>query len=305
MAKKKNTNSEPMDLKVSNDLIFQKIFGKVGNESITKRLLEKILGIKIKKLSLNTNKRMQLPKLDNKTGRLDVKAELEDGTTIHVEMQARSYPYMEVRFVFYNDAVFLENIKMGKGYSFEKNKAIGILITDYDLGEITDGIEKYHTTWNYREKDYPEKVLLKNKEIHIIELKKFEKYGEKDEELAAWIKFLKVKGMQDMKDVKSFNEELEKAKKELEFLASNREAQEAYIERENELRDYIFDVEYSREKGKKEGEEIGEKRGKEIGRKEERIEIAKKMLELGDEIEKISVVTGLSKEEIEKIKENK
>ena len=29
------------------------------------------------------------------------------------------------------------------------------------------------------------------------------------------------------------------------------------------------------------------------------------MLELGDEIEKISVVTGLSKEEIEKIKENK
>ena len=245
MKKNQNTNSEPMDLKVSNDLIFQKIFGKVGNESITKRLLEKILGIKIKELTLNTNKRMQLPKLDNKTGRLDVKAELEDETTIHVEMQAKSYPYMEVRFVFYNDAVFLENIKMGKGYSFEKNKAIGILITDYDLGEITEGIEKYHTIWNYREKDYPEKVLIKNKEIHIIELKKFEKYGEKDEELAAWIKFLKVKEMQDMKDVKSFNVELEKAKKELEFLASNKEAQQEYIKRENELRDYIFDIEYS------------------------------------------------------------
>ena len=252
---------------------------------------------------------MQLPKLDNKTGRLDVKAELEDGTTVHVEMQARSYPYMEVRFVFYNDAVFLESIKMGKGYSFEKNKAIGILITDYDLGEITEGIEKYHTTWNYREKDYPEKVLIKNKEIHIIELKKFEKYGEKDEELAAWIKFLKVKGMQDMKDVKSFNEELEKAKKELEFLASNKEAQQEYIKRENELRDYIFDIEYSKkegeERGKKIGEEIGEKRGKEIGKMEQKIEIAKKMLEFGDGIEKISVITGLSKEEIERLKDNK
>ena len=293
MKKNQNTNSEPMDLKVSNDLIFQKIFGKVGNESITKRLLEKILGIKIKELTLNTNKRMQLHKLDNKTGRLDVKAELEDETTIHVEMQAKSYPYMEVRFVFYNDAVFLENIKMGKGYSFEKNKAIGILITDYDLGEITEGIEKYHTTWNYREKDYPEKVLIKNKEIHIIELKKFEKYGEKDEELAAWIKFLKVKGMQDMKDVKSFNEELEKAKKELEFLASNKEAQEEYIKRENELRDYIFDIEYS----KKEGEEIGEKRAKE--------EKEKKLLQLGIEIDRIIEATGLSKEEIEKIKGNK
>ena len=267
----KEKDSELMDLKVSNDLVFQKIFGKVGNESITKRLLEKIQGIKIKKLTLNTNKRMQLPQLDSKTGRLDVKAELEDGTTIHIEMQSRSYTYMEIRFVFYNDAVFLENIKMGKGYSFENNKAIGILITDYDLGEITEGIEKYHTIWNYREKDYPEKVLLKNKEIHIIELKKFEKYGEEDEELATWIKFLKVKGMEDMRDVKSFNEELEKAKKELEILASNREAQEEYFRREMELRDYIFDMEYSRDKGMKQGIEEGKAKGRAEGRAEGRI----------------------------------
>ena len=34
-----------------------------------------------------------------------------------------------------------------------------------------------------------------------------------------------------MKDVKSFNVELEKAKKELEFLASNKEAQQEYIKR--------------------------------------------------------------------------
>ena len=119
-----------------------------------------------------------------------------------------------------------------------------------------------------------------------------------------------------MKDVKSFNEELEKAKKELEFLASNREAQEAYIERENELRDYIFDVEYSREKGKKEGEEIGEKRGKkigeeigekrgkEIGRKENSMVIAKKLLKKGNSIEEIAEITELPKEEIERLKDN-
>ena len=109
-----------------------------------------------------------------------------------------------------------------------------------------------------------------------------------------------------MKDVKSFNEELEKAKKELEFLASNREAQEAYIERENELRDYIFDVEYSREKGKKEGEEIGEKRGKKIGEEigENSMVIAKKLLKKGNSIEEIAEITELSKEEIEKLKDN-
>ena len=45
-------------LKVANDLVFQRIFGKVGNERITKSFLEKILGIKIKKISLDKNKRM-------------------------------------------------------------------------------------------------------------------------------------------------------------------------------------------------------------------------------------------------------
>ena len=63
-----------------------------------------------------------------------------------------------------------------------------------------------------------------------------------NEELAAWIKFLKVKEVQDMRKVKSLDEELEKAKKELEFLASNREAQEEYLEREMALRDYIYEV---------------------------------------------------------------
>ena len=255
-----NTSNSLMDLKVSNDLVFQKIFGKVGNESITKRLIEKILNVRIDKITLNTNKRMQLDTLDSKTGRLDVKAELEDGTVIHIEMQASEYAFMEERFVFYNDAVFLENVRIGRGYKFDRNKVIGILITDYDL-KATKGIPKYHTVWNYREKDYPENVLINNKEIHIIELKKFEKYGEKDEELAAWMKFLKVKEVKDVQKVKNYGEALEKAKKELEFLASNREAQEQYLEREMQLRDYIYEVEYAREKAEKEGMEKGHATG--------------------------------------------
>ena len=46
------------ELKVTNDLVFQSIFGKVGNEHITKGFLEKILNIKIESLTLNVNKRL-------------------------------------------------------------------------------------------------------------------------------------------------------------------------------------------------------------------------------------------------------
>jgi predicted transposase YdaD len=64
-----------------------------------------------------------------------------------------------------------------------------------------------------------------------------------------------------------------------------------------------------RAEGKKLGEAIGEQRGKKLGRAEgeaigaqnKQAEIAKKLLERGEKIEDIVDITGLTKEEIEKI----
>ena len=297
-----------VDLKVSNDVVFQMIFGKVGNENITKNLLEKILQIKIKQISLDRNKRMQLDTLNDKIGRLDIKAELDDGTIVHIEMQSREYNFMEERFIYYNDILFRENILKGSGYS-RANKVIGILIVDYNL-KSTQNIPKYHTVWNYREKDYPENILVQNKEIHIIDLKKFEQYGESDKELAEWIKFLKIKEMQDMADIEAFNEWLAKAKEELEFLSKNNEAQAKYREREDALRDYIDEIEYRTDKAKKEGEARGraegraegEAKGRAEGEAKKQIEIAKNLLKMGLSTEQIMEATGLSKEGIENLK---
>jgi predicted transposase/invertase (TIGR01784 family) len=57
----------------------------------------------------------------------------------------------------------------------------------------------------------------------------------------------------------------------------------------------------------KKGEAIGEKRGKKLGRTEgeaigaqnQKVEIAKKLLGMGLDIEKVQEATGLTKEEIE------
>ena len=69
-------------------------------------------------------------------------------------------------------------------------------------------------------------------------------------------------------------------------------------------RDYLTSAE---EKGKKlgvqEGIEIGEKKGREEGKQEERLEIARKMLGKGKSIEEIKEITGLTEEEIERIKD--
>ncbi len=54
--------------------------------------------------------------------------------------------------------------------------------------------------------------------------------------------------------------------------------------------------------GEKIGEKIGEEKGKQLGEKNKQIEIAKKLIEDGMNVEKISKVVGLSKEEIENLK---
>ena len=40
------------ELKLTNDFVFKKVFGKKGNESILKNLLEAILKIKIEKIEI-------------------------------------------------------------------------------------------------------------------------------------------------------------------------------------------------------------------------------------------------------------
>lgn len=69
-----------------NDLVFKKLFGSVGKENIVKYFLEAILDIKIKSLELG-NETILLPEeIDERAGVLDVKATLENGTIIDIEM---------------------------------------------------------------------------------------------------------------------------------------------------------------------------------------------------------------------------
>ena len=100
----------------------------------------------------------------------------------------------------------------------------------------------------------------------------------------------------------SKNEEIEKAKKELEKLAMNPEDRELYELRLNAIRDEM-NIRYSGYiDGKADGMVEGEAKGKVAGKNERNIEIAQKMLKKSMKIEDIIELTGLSQEEIEKLK---
>ena len=101
------------------------------------------------------------------------------------------------------------------------------------------------------------------------------------------------------------NEEVKKAKTELEVMSMNPKEREEYEERELARWSYYSEMEAAKRVGKEEGIKIGKadgiKIGKVDGKNENKKEIAKKMLNMGFKIEEISKITELSVEEIEKL----
>ena len=78
----------------------------------------------------------------------------------------------------------------------------------------------------------------------------------------------------------------------------------------NTERDTYNQIEYARETGREEGHKVGKEEGLKVGREEGRAEgakqnsfdIAKRMLQKGIAIETISELTGLTAEEVSRLK---
>lgn len=242
---------------VTNDLMFQKIFGKVGNENITKGFLEKLLGIEIESLTLDVNKRMQGEILENKTGRLDIKTKLNDGTTVIIEMQVAQNKYMVERLLYYWSMVYTEGLTRGDDYG-ELHRVIAILISVENLRQ-TEGIEEYHTKWRIQEERKRGIILTDDLEMHIVELKKFDKRKEENPE-DEWIKFIKAKGKEEMEKISKTDKALEEAIEEYNNLQYSQATYAEVVNRKMELIDKITFLKGAKEDGIDERYEVRKKR---------------------------------------------
>lgn len=169
-------------------------------------------------------------------------------------------------------------------------------------------IPKYHTKWNMREEEFQKIVLTKDIEFHIIELPKFKEYQKKnwDDKINIWLNFIERPGeiaMENGKD-KEFKE-IKDARKVLEDISQDEHERwmanlrEKYILDQNAIRDAGYEDGVAA--GKKAGIEEGKKTGIEEGEKNKSLAIAKKMKAVKADIDFISQMTGLTKEEIEKL----
>lgn len=293
-----------------NDVIFKKIFGSKGNEGILKSFLESILEIQIESLNVDVGTEMLPDFFDGKNSRLDVKAILNDGTIVNIEVQTNMSGYSDERSLAYWSKLYLEQFKSGNDYK-KAAKTICIWILD---GEVYD-FNEYHSQWFLSEKNNGRTSYFNEIEIHVIELKKFRKeniINPKKKEFWLWfIDYTK----KEMVDVSYSLEEIRKAKAEYEKMIEGNEAIQHLLLRE-ELAEWdrnSMRAEARREglaegkregleEGKREGLEKGMEEGRKEGEREAKLETARKLLDKGIDIEIIADVTGLSVEELEELK---
>ena len=279
-------------LNPKNDYVFKRLFGSVGNETITRNLLSCILQQNITDVQLDCNPILEKNLLDDKVGILDIKAKIDNTTNIDIEMQVTDHKNIEKRILFYLSKMYTKTIKKSQDYS-TLEKCIAILITNYNI-DIIKNIPKYITKWSIREEEYQKIVLTDVMEIYIIELNKFKDYKEKSNHnsLNSWIEFIESPEVVDMS-----NKEIQKAKKVLEEISQDEHEQ--YLA---ELREkYIMDQKAIEDAGYDKGLKAGIEQGINQGINQRNKQIAKKMLNEEIDLDTISRITGLSIQELKNL----
>lgn len=120
----------------SNDKVFSKV---MGDESICRRVLERILGRKIAKVTYHSTEE-QIVDSDQVRGvRMDVYIEGDD-ELYDVEMQSTREPYLKHRFRYYQCMLDHGTLKPGEDYIFMPTTYI-IFLCDYD--PFGQGLPRY------------------------------------------------------------------------------------------------------------------------------------------------------------------
>ena len=275
-----NENTEILE--VTNDYVFKRIFGKAGNEDILKDLLMSILEIPIKKIEVMKDVYLDRDIKDNKLGILDIKATLNDDTIANIEMQVRDEHNMIDRSLYYWANLYSNSLYKTQDY-IENKKTIVIDIMLFNV--FDEG--PYHERCKIR-RDYNLEILTDELEMHFIQLPKCNKEDVKTK-LDQWMQFIGNLSKKGVEIAMKENKKIKKAQEELEYLTGDEAERRLAFLREKKILDDLWWRTGERREGKKEGE------------RNKSIEIAKKMLIKGTDVDFIQEVTGLKKEEIEKL----
>ncbi|ATD54315.1 Rpn family recombination-promoting nuclease/putative transposase [Clostridium chauvoei] len=283
------------------DFIFKKIFGSEKHPNILISFLNAVMkpADKIVSVVIN-NTEITKDFLEDKFSRLDVKATTNKGEVINIEIQIKNEYNMIKRSLYYWSKLYEEQLSEGDKYD-KLSRTVCINILDF---KYLDN-DRFHNGYRLKEIETNEE-LTDIEEIHFIEIPKLKDLDDDAnidtiDMLTAWIEFLKDPESNVVRKLEFSKEEIKEAKDELYRLSRDKKELELYNLREKSFFDKISALSNAEEKGREQGLEEGREQGLEEGKLLERINIAKNLLDVLDN-ETISLKTGLSVDEIEKLR---
>ena len=240
----------------------------------------------IKDLTLHNTEIGKILK-DNKSCRLDILATSDEGIKFNIEMQCKKTKDVINRTVYYASKLFTKDLKENEDYN--SSKVISIWIFGENVTDRKEPINEAYMTLKQNDKDNYE-ILTDNLRIIYLELNKYKVTNENiNDKLTKWVDFL-TNPMYVYKNTIE-DKDIDKARRKLEFISCD-DKERASLEA---IKEGLFDQISSYNIGKKEGLDKGLKEGK--------VEMAKILLKSGVDINIISKSSGLTIDEINKIKE--
>ena len=274
---------------LTEDYIFKRVFGKKGNEDILKDLLESILEIKI-----IVGSEIEKEKIKEKIGIIDLKATINKETTVDIEIQVKDYHNMIERSTFYIAGLYHTGLKRGERYE-KNNKVIGINILMFNIFKW----KKFHSKGILKENELNE-IMTDKLELHFLELPKIIKNSEEgNKRLRQWLEFIYNKRKGEIEMAVKENEKIAKAQVEYKYLTGDERVQRLAFLRDKWESDHKSELNWV----KIEAEKRGEKRGEAKGERKKQKQIVKELLKAEVQDEIIIKTTQISKEELEKMKE--
>jgi predicted transposase/invertase (TIGR01784 family) len=271
-------------LPVKSDIVFRLFFADERNE-------ESLIGFLKAVLELPEDDYNEIEIVDphllrefdgDKLAVIDVKLKTKSRKVVHIEIQLKVTPLLKNRIILYDAKLITEQIGSGDDYDAIQ-KVISIVITDETL--IPDS-RKYHHRFTFYDPDAGVE-LSDIIEIHTLELEKLPENAD-GTELYDWAKFIAAETEEELNMIAERNPEVRRAVVKFRELSADERARDLYERREKARRDQASREKWARQQGEK----------------AKALTIAKNLLKEQMPLDKIVDATGLSREEVENIRDS-
>jgi predicted transposase/invertase (TIGR01784 family) len=271
--------SERVFLPVKSDVVFRLFFADERNMEYLIGFLKSVLRLPEDDYNeIEISDPHLLREYDaDKLAIIDVKLKTRSKKVVHIEVQLSVTPDLRERIIFYDAKLITEQVGSGDDYDVIK-KVISIVVTDEMLIKKSP---RYHHRFTFY--DCEADVELSDiVEIYTLELPKLPPKAD-GTELYDWAKFIAAETEEELTMIAERNPQVGKAVVTLRELSADERARDMYERRERARRDMASQKKWVA--------------------KQRDLEIAKKLLKRNRPIDEIIEDTGLTREELDELRE--